>query len=177
MDAPLAVAVAVKEVGVIAATLAAVAGLLMPKPSQRAVGMLIALGLVPVLVVGEVWHSAQFDTVRAHPGAAAAAAVAGLALMAGLAALVLRHPRAFPLLAVAALPFRIPIDVAGGRAANLLVPLYVVVGAGVLAYAWERLNPDPFAPAPRELARSRPLRFPKRRRARRPPRPSRPHAR
>jgi O-antigen ligase len=155
MGAPLAVAVAVKETGVIAATLAAVAGLLLPRPSQRAVGMLFATALVPVLVVGEVWDSAQFHPVRTHPGAAVAAACAGVAVMAGLARLFLRRPSALPLLAVAALPFRIPIDVGGGRPANLLVPLYVIVGAGVLGYAWERLNPDPFAPAPRIAPRDR----------------------
>ncbi|HEV3070147.1 MAG TPA: O-antigen ligase family protein [Solirubrobacteraceae bacterium] len=44
-----------------------------------------------------------------------------------------RHPRAFPLLAIAALPFRLPIS-ADGRTVNLLIPLYLVVGAGTLAY-------------------------------------------
>jgi O-antigen ligase len=128
----------------IAAVLAAGAGLLLPKPSQRAVGMLFAIALVPVLVVGEVWDSSQFDPVRSHPALAAVGALAGLAFVALLARFLLRHPTAFPLLAVAALPFRIPVDVGAGSA-NLLVPLYVVVAAGVLAYAWERLRPDPFA--------------------------------
>src|SRR5439155_10419637 len=63
---------------------------------------------------------------------------------------------AFPLLAVAALPFRIPLTV-GGQTANLLLPLYAIVAAGVLAYAWERLRPDPFAggAAPRVAPRDR----------------------
>ncbi|MEA2492531.1 MAG: hypothetical protein QOJ29_442 [Thermoleophilaceae bacterium] len=144
MDAPLAVAASVKEIGVIAAALAAAAGLLLPRPAQRAVGMLLAIALVPVLVVGEVWNSAQFDPVRSQPAIAAAVAVGGLALVALLARFLLRHPNAFPLLAVGALPFRIPVDV-GASSANLLVPLYVVVAAGVLAYAWERLHPDGLA--------------------------------
>jgi O-antigen ligase len=41
--------------------------------------------------------------------------------------------RAFPLLAIAALPFRLPIS-ADGRTVNLLIPLYAVIGAGTLAY-------------------------------------------
>src|SRR4051794_5335390 len=108
--------------------------------------MLIALCLVPILVVGEVWDSPQFQTVRDHPGAAFAAAIAGIGLVLLLARFLLSRPNAFPLLAVAALPFRIPLNV-GGSTANLLVPLYLVVAAGVVAYAWERLRPDPFAGA------------------------------
>src|SRR3954471_15754234 len=138
MDAPLALATGVKEAGVIAAALAAAGALLLPRPSQRAVAMLVAAALVPVLVIGEVWDSDQFQPVRDNPALAVAGAVAAVVVLALLAAALLRYPNAFPLLAVAALPFRIPVDV-GGRTANLLVPLYLVVGAGVLAYAWERL--------------------------------------
>jgi O-antigen ligase len=50
-----------------------------------------------------------------------------------LALFMRRQPRAFPLLAIAALPFRLPIS-ADGRTVNLLIPLYLVVGAGMLAY-------------------------------------------
>ena len=42
------------------------------------------------------------------------------------------------MLALAALPFRIPVQ-AGGSTANLLVPLYVVIGAGALAWLVPRL--------------------------------------
>jgi O-antigen ligase len=154
VDAALAVSTSVKEVGVIAAALAAAAALLLPRPSGRAAAMLLATALVPVLVVGEVWDSEQFRPVRDHPALAIAGAVGGLVVIAGLAAFLLRRPNAFPLLAVAALPFRIPVDV-GGRTANLLVPLYAVVGAGVLAYAWDRLRPDPFGPSPRIAPRDR----------------------
>jgi putative inorganic carbon (HCO3(-)) transporter len=151
VDAPLAVAIAVKETGVIVAVGATAAGLLMPRPTQRAVGMLVALGLVPVLVLGEVWDSPQFRTVRDHAGPSIAVALVGIALIALLARLFMARPNALPLLAVAALPFRIPLTV-GGSTANLLVPLYVVVAAGVLGYAWERLRPDPFAGGPPQIA-------------------------
>jgi O-antigen ligase len=49
-----------------------------------------------------------------------------------------RRPQAFPLLAVAALPFRLPIT-AGGRTVNLLIPLYLVVAAGTIAHLLPRL--------------------------------------
>jgi O-antigen ligase len=140
---------------VVAAALAGAGGLLLPKPAQRAVAMLVALALVPVLVIGEVWDSPQFRTVRDHAPISIAAAIAGVVLVVLLARLFLSRPNALPLLAVAALPFRIPINV-GGETANLLVPLYAVVAAGVLAYAWERLRPNPFAgSAPRIAPRDR----------------------
>jgi O-antigen ligase len=41
---------------------------------------------------------------------------------------------------VVALPVRIPLA-AGGTTANLLLPLYAVVGGGVVAYAWNSLRP------------------------------------
>jgi O-antigen ligase len=151
VDAPLAVAVAVKEAGVISAAVAAAAGLLMPRPSQRAVGMLIAILFVPVLVVGEVWNSPQFEPVRDHAGPSIAAALVGVGVIAALARFLIARPRSLPLLAVAALPFRIPLNV-GGETANLLVPLYVVVAAAVFAYAYERLRPDPFAGGPPKIA-------------------------
>ncbi len=52
------------------------------------------------------------------------------------------------MLAVAALPFRVPIAV-GGATANLLIPLYAVVAAGVLAHALPRLGDGGDVPAER----------------------------
>ena len=55
-------------------------------------------------------------------------------------------------LALAALPFRIPVQ-AGGSTANLLVPLYVVIGAGALAWLVPRLSSrHQGEPAPRSGA-------------------------
>lgn len=66
-------------------------------------------------------------------GTLAALVAVGLVLAAALALVMRRNPEAFPLLAILALPFRIPIS-ADGRTVNLLVPLYVVVAAGVFAH-------------------------------------------
>jgi O-antigen ligase len=71
-------------------------------------------------------------------GLALTAAV-GLLALAPLVWLMRRDARAFPLLAVFALPFRLPVA-ADGRTVNLLIPLYVVVAAGVLARAPELLG-------------------------------------
>jgi O-antigen ligase len=63
----------------------------------------------------------------------ALALVAALAIVAGLALFMRTRPQAFPILAVFALPFRLPIS-ADGRTVNLLIPLYLVVGGGTLAH-------------------------------------------
>ena len=72
-----------------------------------------------------------------------AAAVAAILLMVALALLMRSRPQVFPILAIAALPFRVPIS-ADGRTVNLLIPLYLVVGAGTLAHllpaAWRSLS-------------------------------------
>ncbi|MFI5004879.1 MAG: O-antigen ligase family protein [Solirubrobacterales bacterium] len=146
---------AAEKLGVIAvALLAAVAVLARPprvSERARAAAMLAALVVAPVLLVVDIWHTSQLTHLRHQPAKAAAAAVLGLLVVAGLAMLIHRRPRAFPLLAVFALPFRLPIST-GGSTSNLLIPLYLVVGAGALAYAVPRLSgargpdtPEPFS--------------------------------
>jgi O-antigen ligase len=61
------------------------------------------------------------------------AAIAAAAIVLALALLMRRHAQAFPLLAIAALPFRLPIS-ADGRTVNLLIPIYLVVAAGTLVH-------------------------------------------
>ena len=70
-----------------------------------------------------------------------AAALAGALVVIGLlSALLVARPDALPLLAIAALPFRLPIS-AQGRTVNLLIPLYLVVGAAIVAHVWRRVSP------------------------------------
>jgi O-antigen ligase len=66
-----------------------------------------------------------------------AAAVAALAIIGALTVLMRRRPDAFPLLAIFALPFRLPIS-ADGRTVNLLIPLYLVIAAGTIAHLLPR---------------------------------------
>jgi O-antigen ligase len=62
-----------------------------------------------------------------------AGAAGAIVIVVALALFMRNRPQAFPLLAIFALPFRLPIS-ADGRTVNLLIPLYVVVGAGTLAH-------------------------------------------
>jgi O-antigen ligase len=71
-------------------------------------------------------------------GVSAAALVGALVAIGALTVLMRRRPDAFPLLAVLALPFRLPIS-ADGRTVNLLLPLYAVVAAGTLAHLLPRM--------------------------------------
>jgi O-antigen ligase len=71
-------------------------------------------------------------------GALAAGAVVALVVIGVLVLAMRRHRDAFPLLAVFALPFRLPIST-GGRTVNLLIPLYLVIAAGTLTYLLPRL--------------------------------------
>jgi O-antigen ligase len=117
---------------VLAAALVALA-LVHPAARVRAAAMLGALVLAPVLLLAAIWDSPQLSIVHRHPLEAAIVAVLGLAVVGGLAVAIARRPSLLAPLLVFALPFRIPID-AAGTSSNLLVPLYLVVGAGALAY-------------------------------------------
>jgi O-antigen ligase len=121
--------------GVLVAAAAAAAAILLPAGRVRAVAMLLALVLFPALILGDQWHSHQIVDLRGDSGRFIALGIAALAISAALAALFHRWPVLLPLAIVAALPFRIPLH-AGGDTANLLVPLYLVIGGGVLATAF-----------------------------------------
>lgn len=125
--------------GVIAAALLAAVVLLHGSPRVRATAMLGALVLTPVLLVANIWSTPQFEPLRERPAVALAAGACGLVALALGAWAIHRQPAWLALAAAAALPFRVPIE-AGGATANLLVPLYLVIAAGALAYAIPRLR-------------------------------------
>jgi O-antigen ligase len=139
MGAPLAVATAIKGLGIVAAALAAAGTFALPMPRQRAAAAFVAIVLTPVLVVAELWDSDQVRQLRDHPGQAVAFAVATVVVVLVLAAVFRRRAALLPLLVVLTLPVRIPIAT-GNTTANLLLPLYLVVAAGVVAYAVDRLR-------------------------------------
>jgi O-antigen ligase len=126
-------------VPLILAALLAAGAVLLPGARARAWSTVGALILAPVLLVSDIWDTEQVAPLRDHPAFAVVGVVLGLAILAGLAVLFDRRPWAFPLAAAAAIPFRVPIA-SGGSTSNLLVPLYVVVGAGALAYAIPRIT-------------------------------------
>ncbi len=91
----------------------------------------MAGGLALALIGGQGWDDIR--NLREHHLEFAGMIVAGIVLLAVGAAAMLRWPILLPLLVIATLPFRVRLHVAGGEAVNLLVPLYVVIGCGVLA--------------------------------------------
>jgi putative inorganic carbon (HCO3(-)) transporter len=132
------------KAGVVVVALFVAAALLAPERRQRALAMLGALALSPVLLLTDIWSSPQLRLVHRHPLLAVIGAALALALLAGAARLIARRPTVLGPLAVLALPFRIPIQT-GPTTSNLLVPLYLVVAAGALAWIVPALRdrPDP----------------------------------
>jgi putative inorganic carbon (hco3(-)) transporter len=98
----------------------------------RCTAILGALILTPILLTIDIWNTSQVRHLRGHQALAVAAIIAGVVVVGALAVLFRRMPRTLPLAAVAALPFRLPIST-GATTSNLLIPLYLVVAAGVLA--------------------------------------------
>jgi putative inorganic carbon (hco3(-)) transporter len=117
---------------VLAGALVAVA-LVHPGARARAAAMLGAGVLAPVLLLAVIWHSPQLSLVHRHPLEAVALALVVLIVVAGLAVLIHRRPWLLAPLVILTLPFRVPVA-AGGTTSNLLVPLYLVIGAGVVAF-------------------------------------------
>jgi hypothetical protein len=128
------VATPIQVVALLATSAALAVALVVPDRRRRALAMLAAPALA-ALTLASLANS--FDKLLV-PMVLAAAAAGGVAILA-LAWLVVRWPVTLPLLAVAALPFRVPVSI-GDSAANLLLPLYAVIAAGTLAYAWQALR-------------------------------------
>jgi putative inorganic carbon (hco3(-)) transporter len=77
-----------------------------------------------------------------HKGLLVAAAALAVPLLAGLAFVFRRYPWTLAFLAVASAPVRIPVTV-GTTSANLLLPLYVVIGAAGVALIWSLWRDPP----------------------------------
>lgn len=145
-----------REAGVVLAALLAASAVLARSPRASAAAALAALALTPVLLLVQIWDSEQLRPLREQPATFAALGAAALAALAVAAVVMARRPSVFPVAAVVVLPFRIPVS-SGTSSANLLVPLYFVIAAGVLAWAVPRLRaadavPDVPAPPARERA-------------------------
>lgn len=129
------------KAGAVVAVLLAAAALLAHEPRQRALAMLGALLLAPVLLLADIWDSPQLAVVRDHPLPSAVGGVVAIGIVVALAFAMTRQALVLPLLVLAALPFRVPIEV-GGTTSNLLVPLYAVIAAGALAAIARGLRED-----------------------------------
>ena len=143
-------------IGMLASCGAAAAGLALPQRRRRTIAIAIAVIAAPILVVADVWNEPRVADFRAEPTHVIAAVVVIGAALAALAAAIRRHPQVLPIAAIAALPIRVPIEI-GGETANLLVPLYLVIAAGVVARVlgdraaaaapadWREATGDPWA--------------------------------
>jgi putative inorganic carbon (HCO3(-)) transporter len=137
--------------GVLVAAGACATSILLPPGRRRSLAMLIAIGLFPVLILGDQWHTHQIVDLR-HDDARIAALLAVGAVAVGMLAYAFRRwPILLPLAIVAALPFRVPLH-AGGDTANLLVPLYLVIAAGVVVTLVRDWSSPPSSWTPRPLA-------------------------
>jgi O-antigen ligase len=136
-----------RVLGIIVAAALAATAVLGRGSGTRAWSMLAALALTPALLISQIWNTPQLDVARDRPLLALGGGlVAALIVVVPLAVLFHRRPAILPLAALAALPFRIPVE-AGGQTANLLVPLYLVLAAGALAWAVPRVrDPEEYDP-------------------------------
>ncbi len=112
------------------------------EPRSRAGAMLCALVLAPILLVADIWHSPQLSIVHRHPLEALVGAALALGVVGAVAFVIGRRRWLMAPLTVLALPFRVPIQ-AGATTSNLLVPLYLVVAAGSLAFVASTFRADP----------------------------------
>jgi putative inorganic carbon (HCO3(-)) transporter len=123
----------IPKLGVVVVAVLAACAMLARSDQAKALAMLGALVLAPALLLADIWHSPQLHMVHRHPLLAAIGAALALVLVGGIALLFTRRPALLAPLTVLALPFRVPIQ-AGGSTSNLLVPLYLVIAAGTLAW-------------------------------------------
>lgn len=117
--------------GALLALAAVAVALLGDSPRLRLASLTLALVVASALVVSRAWGG-PLQALRDEPASLLLACVGALLLVALVTAAFVRIPSAFPLAAVAALPFRVPIEL-GGETSNLLVPLYLVLAAGLCA--------------------------------------------
>ncbi|HYG95724.1 MAG TPA: O-antigen ligase family protein, partial [Solirubrobacterales bacterium] len=138
-------------VGLVAVAVACAGAILLPPGRLRGLVMVLAMLLFPILIAGDQWHTAQIVDLRHDQGRIGALLVIAAAAIAVLALLFRRWPILLPLTIIFALPFRVPLE-AGGDTANLLVPLYLVIAAAVVATLLRDWSNPPPAHPPRALA-------------------------
>ncbi|MDX6616235.1 MAG: hypothetical protein QOD60_1326, partial [Solirubrobacterales bacterium] len=131
---------ALEVIAGIAGTAAASAALLSGDRRLRGAAMLAALALAGALVLGQAWDD-QLSHVRDRPLELAAIVVALVGGLGVLAVAFSRWPLLLPLALIAVLPFRIPVDT-GSETSYLLIPLYLVIAAGVLGEVASLLSGD-----------------------------------
>ena len=138
-------------VGLVVAAAASGAAILLPPGRPRALLMVVAMILFPVLIAGDQWHTTQIVDLRHDQARIVELLALSAAAIAVLTYLFRRWPILLPLAILFAIPFRVPLH-AGGDTANLLVPLYLVIAAAVVATLLRDWTEPPTVHAPRALA-------------------------
>ncbi|MEX0993162.1 MAG: O-antigen ligase family protein [Solirubrobacterales bacterium] len=139
MEPAAFLASALPELGVLAAAACAAMALVARDDRCRSEAMVAALVLAAVVLVGHIHDTEQFRDISGSPSRLLAAIVIGTGAIVALATLFTRSSHAFALIAIAVLPFRVPVA-AAGTTANLLVPLYFVIAGGCAASLWARMH-------------------------------------
>lgn len=137
--------------GLVIAAGASAGAILLPPGRPRALLMVAAMALFPVLILGDQWHTAQIVDIRHDEARIVALLAIAAAVIGALTYCFRRWPIVMPLAIIFAIPFRVPLT-AGGDTANLLVPLYLVIAAAVVATALRDWSEPPPGHAPRALA-------------------------
>ena len=122
---------ALQALGMIAAAALAGAGLLLDSPRRRWIAMIGAFAFSAALISGQAWDG-PLEDLRSHPAELAGVLVASIVVIAALVLAFTRLRWGVALAALVALPIRIPIHL-GGETSNLLLPLYAVTVASLLA--------------------------------------------
>ena len=122
---------ALELAGILGACGAAAAAIVLRDRRARLTAMAVALVIAPILVAGDVWSEARVIDFRHSPAQIGGALVVGAIALTALVLAFRRWPLAFPVAAVAVLPLRVPLEI-GDETANLLVPLYLVITAGLI---------------------------------------------
>lgn len=137
--------------GVLFVAAACAGAILLPPSRLRGAVMVLAMVLFPALIAGDQWHTAQIADLRHDEVRIVALLAVAAFVIALLAYLFRRWPILLPLTIIFALPFRVPLE-AGGDTANLLVPLYLVIAAAVVATCLRDWSDPPSSHPPRALA-------------------------
>jgi putative inorganic carbon (hco3(-)) transporter len=126
----------------VAAVVGALGSVIVLLPHRR----WLLLGGFAVLAVAEALLAIALiprsDLERLQRPLAVAGLVVVAALIAGLAYVLVRRPALTPVVLLLAAPFRIPVDL-GSQHAFLLLPLYGVLAAAVLAFCWQAIVSEP----------------------------------
>ncbi|MEO8092206.1 MAG: O-antigen ligase family protein, partial [bacterium] len=137
-----------EAVGLLVACGGTAAAISAPGRRWRWIALTVALAAALALLAGDVWDDPRFADLRSSPALIGAGALL-LAVVIPTAVWAFRRWRwAFPVLAFAVLALRLPMRIAG-ETSSLLVPLYLVIAAGLASALWEEFGPG--ATPPRAL--------------------------